>query len=142
MSDAKTSIQIDHLANLSRLNFDPETSEHARRDLEKIITMIDAMQAVDTEGVEPLSHPLDSSQRPAQRHRDRNRATRKISEERSEHRRRLLPRTPGDRLMAKPNHVTRHEHRAGRRPNLKPRTDSRAPEEFARGHTKLLHLSC
>lgn len=63
MSDAKTSIQIDHLANLSRLNFDPETSEHARRDLEKIITMIDAMQAVDTEGVEPLSHPLDSSQR-------------------------------------------------------------------------------
>ena len=63
MSDAKTSIHIAHLANLARLNFEPEAAEHVRQDLEKIISMIDAMQSVDTDGIAPLSHPLDSSQR-------------------------------------------------------------------------------
>ena len=63
MSDAKTSIHIDHLATLARLNFEPEAAEHVRQALEKIISMIDAMQAVDTDGIAPLSHPLDSSQR-------------------------------------------------------------------------------
>ena len=61
MSDAKTSINIDHLANLARLNFEPEAAEHARQDLEKIIAMIDAMQAVDTDGIARFT--LDSSQR-------------------------------------------------------------------------------
>ena len=32
-------------------------------DLQSIMAMIDAMQAIDTEGVEPLSHPLDASAR-------------------------------------------------------------------------------
>ncbi|RPG25773.1 MAG: Asp-tRNA(Asn)/Glu-tRNA(Gln) amidotransferase subunit GatC [Gammaproteobacteria bacterium TMED92] len=63
MSDAKAVIPIDHLANLARLTFEPAAGAEARLDLEKIITMIDAMQTVDTREVAPLSHPLDSSQR-------------------------------------------------------------------------------
>lgn len=63
MSDAKTAIPIDHLATLARLNFEPAAATEARLDLEKIIAMIDAMQAVDTRDVAPLFHPLDSSQR-------------------------------------------------------------------------------
>ena len=63
MSETKQSIDLPHLANLARLMFDHDSSESARADLEKIIAMIDAMQTVDTEGVQPLSHPLDGVQR-------------------------------------------------------------------------------
>lgn len=63
MSEAKPTIDLPHLANLARLNFDPDSSESAQADLEKIIAMIDAMQAVNTDGVVPLSHPLDGAQR-------------------------------------------------------------------------------
>lgn len=63
MSEAKPTIDLPHLANLARLNFDSDSSESARADLEKIIAMIDAMQAVNTEGVAPLPHPLDGAQR-------------------------------------------------------------------------------
>ncbi len=63
MSEIDPTIDLAHLANLARLNFDPNTTESARTDLEKIIAMIDVMQDVDTEGVAPLSHPLDGAQR-------------------------------------------------------------------------------
>ena len=34
-----------------------------RQDLDRIIAMVDQMQAVDTENVTPLAHPLDARQR-------------------------------------------------------------------------------
>ena len=63
MSEVDPNVDLAHLANLARLSFDPNTTESARTDLEKIIAMIDVMQDVDTEGVAPLSHPLDGVQR-------------------------------------------------------------------------------
>ena len=63
MSEVDPTVDLAHLANLARLSFDPSTTESARTDLEKIIAMIDVMQDVDTEGVAPLSHPLDGAQR-------------------------------------------------------------------------------
>ena len=48
MSEIDPTIDLAHLANLARLNFDPNTTESARTDLEKIITMINVMQDVDT----------------------------------------------------------------------------------------------
>lgn len=54
---------IDHLARLARLNLDTNARDHAQQDLGRIIAMIDAMQAVDTQGVEPMAHPLDATQR-------------------------------------------------------------------------------
>ncbi len=63
MSEVDPTVDLAHLANLARLSFDPSTTESASTDLEEIIAMIDVMQDVDTEGVAPLSHPLDGVQR-------------------------------------------------------------------------------
>ena len=63
MSDADSTIDLAHLANLARLSFDPHATDSAQADLQKIIAMIDVMQDVDTQGVAPLSHPLDGTQR-------------------------------------------------------------------------------
>ena len=56
-------IDINHLARLAQLALDPEQREHVQQDLVRIIAMVDQMQAVDTDGVEPLAHPLDAIQR-------------------------------------------------------------------------------
>ena len=37
--------------------------QQAKADLANIIHMIDVMQAVETQGVEPMAHPLDAIQR-------------------------------------------------------------------------------
>ncbi len=60
MSD---SININHLATLARLKLDAEAAPRAEADLHNIIGMIDQMQAIDTEGVTPMAHPLDATQR-------------------------------------------------------------------------------
>ncbi len=60
MSD---SIDITHLSKLAQLALDPIEAEHAHAELARIIEMIDSMQAVDTQGIEPLSNPLDASAR-------------------------------------------------------------------------------
>jgi len=57
------SINITHLATLARLSLDAKATARAAQDLHRIIDMIDTMQAVDTEGVEPMAHPLDATQR-------------------------------------------------------------------------------
>jgi aspartyl-tRNA(Asn)/glutamyl-tRNA(Gln) amidotransferase subunit C len=54
---------ISRLARLAQIALDPKDRAKAIVDLEAIITMVDAMQAIDTEGVEPLAHPLDATQR-------------------------------------------------------------------------------
>ena len=56
-------IDIDHLARLAQLSLTGAEREAVTGDLVRIIAMVDEMQAVDTEGVAPLAHPLDASQR-------------------------------------------------------------------------------
>lgn len=56
-------IDIDHLARLAQLALSESEQMAVRQDLEKIIEMVDQMQAVDTEGVIPLAHPLETEQR-------------------------------------------------------------------------------
>ena len=56
-------INIQHLTLLARLSLTPDEERAAQKDLESIIAMIDAMQAVDTKGITPMSNPLDASQR-------------------------------------------------------------------------------
>ncbi len=66
MNDIKnkpTTIDIAHLANLARLSLSEDEQQNAERQLGNIIAMIDAMQAIDTQGVEPMAHPLDATQR-------------------------------------------------------------------------------
>ncbi len=54
---------IDHLTHLARLSLDAQARQAARQKLTDIIAMIDPMQSVDTEGVEPMAHPMDATQR-------------------------------------------------------------------------------
>ena len=56
-------IDIDHLARLAALRLNDSERPEVRADLQRIVAMVDRMQSVDTEGVAPLAHPLDASQR-------------------------------------------------------------------------------
>jgi len=54
---------IDKIAILARLQVTPsETSDYAN-SISSILSLIDQMQQVFTEGIEPLSNPHDASQR-------------------------------------------------------------------------------
>ena len=55
--------QISRLADLARLELSPAESAAMQQQLNAIFAMVDAMSAVDTEGVEPMSHPQEVSQR-------------------------------------------------------------------------------
>jgi aspartyl-tRNA(Asn)/glutamyl-tRNA(Gln) amidotransferase subunit C len=54
---------IDKLLLLSQLSLLPEDREKLLGDLSSIIELIDFMQSIDTDGVKPLSHPLEVTQR-------------------------------------------------------------------------------
>ena len=54
---------ITYLSRLSALRIEADELNSAKEDLERIILMIETMRAVDTEGVEPLAHPLEAGQR-------------------------------------------------------------------------------
>jgi aspartyl-tRNA(Asn)/glutamyl-tRNA(Gln) amidotransferase subunit C len=55
--------QIRRLARLARIALQPgETGEVGKR-LNRILSLVDEMQAVDTTGIEPMSHALDLVQR-------------------------------------------------------------------------------
>ncbi len=47
---------IDHLANLSRLEFSAEEKVALKADLQQMITFIDKLSELDTTGIEPLTH--------------------------------------------------------------------------------------
>jgi aspartyl-tRNA(Asn)/glutamyl-tRNA(Gln) amidotransferase subunit C len=51
---------IDHLGRLARLALDDDTRAALARDLERTLVVIDALAAIDVEGVVPLAHPDDA----------------------------------------------------------------------------------
>ena len=55
--------QIARIAELARLEVAPADSAALQQQLNGILSMVDAMSAVDTEGVEPMSHPQEVTQR-------------------------------------------------------------------------------
>ncbi|MEM7096849.1 MAG: Asp-tRNA(Asn)/Glu-tRNA(Gln) amidotransferase subunit GatC [Pseudomonadota bacterium] len=63
MQDSDNDLDISHLARLAQLALDEDAANAARSQLSNIINMIDDMQKVDTEGVEPMAHPLDATAR-------------------------------------------------------------------------------
>ncbi len=54
---------ILHIARLARIRVSDDEAETARAQLNSIFGLIEQMQAVDTKGVEPMSHALDVAQR-------------------------------------------------------------------------------
>ena len=55
--------QITHIAQLARLELSEDEARAMRASLNDILAMVDAMSAVDTAGVEPMSHPQEVTQR-------------------------------------------------------------------------------
>lgn len=58
-----TDINISHLANLAQLELSDTEQKAVHHDLLRIIGMVDQMQGIDTDQIEPLSHPLDVAAR-------------------------------------------------------------------------------
>jgi aspartyl-tRNA(Asn)/glutamyl-tRNA(Gln) amidotransferase subunit C len=58
-----SAIDIAHLCRLAQLALDEDETRVVQQDLERIIHMVDQMQAVDTTGVQPLAHPVEGIQR-------------------------------------------------------------------------------
>ena len=55
--------QISRLADLARLELSGEEARALQQQLNDILAMVDRMAAVDTSGVEPMSHPQEVMQR-------------------------------------------------------------------------------
>jgi len=55
--------EVEKIAHLARLYLSEGDVDEVTRRITDILALIDQMQAVDTELVEPLAHPLDVVQR-------------------------------------------------------------------------------
>lgn len=49
---------VQRITELAKLEFQPDQAEATLTQLNRIFAMVEEMKAVDTEGVEPLSHPI------------------------------------------------------------------------------------
>ena len=54
---------VRRIARLARIELAAGETEHLRAELNGILGLIDQMRAVDTTGVEPMSHPQPLAQR-------------------------------------------------------------------------------
>lgn len=57
-----SSNDIARIAHLARLELQPAQAERLQAQLNAFFSVVEAMRAVDTAGVEPLSHPFASVQ--------------------------------------------------------------------------------
>ena len=54
---------VQRIAHLARLHLAEDRAAAMQQSLNDILAMIEQMRAVDTAGVEPMSHPQDVTQR-------------------------------------------------------------------------------
>ena len=55
--------EVEKIAHLARLALDEDQSAGLAAELSRILDLVDQMSTADTEGVLPMAHPLDMSQR-------------------------------------------------------------------------------
>ena len=55
--------EVEKVAQLARLHMSESEVDEVASRITDILALIDQMQSVDTESVEPLAHPLDMTQR-------------------------------------------------------------------------------
>ena len=67
---ALTSLDIGRIAHLARLELSPNESERMLTQLNGFFDIVEKMRAVDTQGIEPLAHPVATIQDIALRLRD------------------------------------------------------------------------
>ena len=54
---------VRHIANLARLEVTDSELENVTTDLAGILELVEQLGAVDIDGLEPMAHPLDMTQR-------------------------------------------------------------------------------
>jgi aspartyl-tRNA(Asn)/glutamyl-tRNA(Gln) amidotransferase subunit C len=54
---------IQKLANLARLDISPEALPDVANRIANVLALVDQLQALNTDHVEPMAHPLDAVQR-------------------------------------------------------------------------------
>ena len=55
--------EVQKVANLARLSIDDSQVGATAGTINKILDLVDQMQSVNTDNVEPMAHPLDATQR-------------------------------------------------------------------------------
>jgi len=55
--------EINALAHLARINIDDDLLDNITDNINNILNLVDQLQQADTDNVEPMSHPLDATQR-------------------------------------------------------------------------------
>ena len=55
--------EIEKIAELARIRIAPDQIGPLALKITEILTMVEQLQAVDTQGVEPMANPLDAVQR-------------------------------------------------------------------------------
>lgn len=58
--DRKT---VESIAELAQLKFHEEDLQEYKDSMSNILDMVEEMQSVDTQGIEPMAHPLETTQR-------------------------------------------------------------------------------
>jgi len=59
MAEPKITLaEVEHVAQLARLELSPQEKERMRSQLDTILTYIDKLRGLDTEGVEPTAHAI------------------------------------------------------------------------------------
>lgn len=54
---------IEKLSHLARINISDDVADIVSTRLNEVLKMVDQLQAVDTQGVEPMANPMDATQR-------------------------------------------------------------------------------
>lgn len=54
---------VRNIAQLARLQIDDQSIDQYATDLSSILTLVEQMNQVDTDGITPMAHPLDATQR-------------------------------------------------------------------------------
>ena len=55
--------KIEGLANLARIDINDDTIDNITKSINDILSLMDQLQTVDTDGVKPMAHPMDLFQR-------------------------------------------------------------------------------
>lgn len=55
--------ELHKVAHLARLSIHPKDEESYSQALSNILNLVDKMQNINTEGVQPMTHPMDATQR-------------------------------------------------------------------------------
>ncbi|MSQ49862.1 MAG: Asp-tRNA(Asn)/Glu-tRNA(Gln) amidotransferase subunit GatC [Betaproteobacteria bacterium] len=52
--------QLQRIAHLARIDVSPQEARDVTEQLNQVLGLIDQLQAVDSRGIEPMSHALDA----------------------------------------------------------------------------------